>query len=259
MNQIVLPADFFEKNRPDEAFQSQATAFARSGFSVHTLDFEGLTSKSRFLPKLSPSATLFRGWMLSLDKYQTLLAAIESAGATPFTSSEQYRAAHHLPQWYPLLRELTPETVILVDLEQAETTLRNLSWDRFFIKDFVKSLKTSVGSIIDSPDKITELISEMKKFRGTVEGGLCIRKVEDIIPESEQRFFVWKQVGYASDATAQVPEEVKFAASVIPSQFFSVDLVRTKTGKNRIVEIGDGQVSDIVGWTPERLSEILST
>ena len=256
--QIVLPSDYFEKTKPDEAFQSQATAFAQAGFAVHTFDFENLTTSRRFVPKLAPEATLLRGWMLSLDNYQTFLAALQAAGGTPLISADQYRAAHHLPQWYPLLKDFTPETVIVTDLDQAETTLQALPWERFFIKDFVKSLKTSMGSMIDSPSKIAGLIAEMSKFRGTIEGGLCIRRVEDILPETEQRFFVWKQVPFALDSKVQIPEEVKFAARVIPSPFFSVDLVRTKAGQNRIIEIGDGQVSDIVGWTPERLAEVLA-
>jgi hypothetical protein len=40
------------------------------------------------------------------------------------------------------------------------------------------------------------------------------------------------------------------------SPFFSVDVALREDGVARIVEIGDGQVSDLVGWSPERFAEM---
>lgn len=40
------------------------------------------------------------------------------------------------------------------------------------------------------------------------------------------------------------------------SPFFSVDVALREDGAERIVEIGDGQVSDLVGWSPERFAEM---
>jgi hypothetical protein len=44
----------------------------------------------------------------------------------------------------------------------------------------------------------------------------------------------------------------------IPSPFFSVDIAERQDGIFRIVEIGDGQVSDLVQWTSKRFAEIWS-
>jgi hypothetical protein len=46
-----------------------------------------------------------------------------------------------------------------------------------------------------------------------------------------------------------VPDFVCQVASWIPSRFFSVDVIRRNDGVLRVVEIGDGQVSDLVGWS----------
>jgi len=43
---------------------------------------------------------------------------------------------------------------------------------------------------------------------------------------------------------------------LIASPFWSVDIAKRMDDEFRIVEIGDGQVSDLVGWTPERFAEI---
>ena len=52
------------------------------------------------------------------------------------------------------------------------------------------------------------------------------------------------------------PEIVQECAKRISSPFFSVDAVDRSDGVQRIVEIGDGQVSDLVGWTADRFVEL---
>ncbi|HJW95017.1 MAG TPA: hypothetical protein VJ901_15485 [Thermoanaerobaculia bacterium] len=73
---------------------------------------------------------------LDTNGYRDLLATIERAGATPLTSLEQYLLAHHLPNWYPLLRDLTPETVVFPEDAELVTELKSLTWPAFFLKDY---------------------------------------------------------------------------------------------------------------------------
>jgi hypothetical protein len=120
----------------------------------------------------------------------------------------------------------------------------------------VKSLKTAGGSLIDDPEKAKVVASEMEKFRGSIEGGFCVRRVESFVDGTEVRFFILKGRPYASDDTVQIPAIVGEVSRRIPSPFFSVDVVKRSDGQSRIVEVGDGQVSDIVGWSPERLVEV---
>jgi hypothetical protein len=42
------------------------------------------------------------------------------------------------------------------------------------------------------------------------------------------------------------------------NRFYSVDIVERNDGVLRIVEIGNGQVSDLVGWTPEQFVSIFN-
>lgn len=48
-----------------------------------------------------------------------------------------------------------------------------------------------------------------------------------------------------------MPQAVEAAAQRIASPFFSVDVAIDDAGRTRIIEIGDGQVSDLVGWSPD--------
>jgi hypothetical protein len=107
-------------------------------------------------------------------------------------------------------------------------------------------------------------MSEMHKFRGTIpqrgrfanEGGICVRRVEDFIPASEQRYFVIDGKVFGADPAATIPEIAIDCAGRIKSRFFSIDTIDRQDGVKRIVEIGDGQVSGLVGWSIDRFVEI---
>jgi hypothetical protein len=161
------------------------------------------------------------------------------------------------PNWYPLVAEFTAETKIFpvyADLAEELKTLSSLGWEKFFIKDYVKSLKTSVGSIVSRPEEISLVLTEMQKFRGTIEGGVCVRRFEELIPNSERRFFVINGVPHAMSGS--VPELVSECARRIKSPFFAIDVAPRVDGVLRVVEIGDGQVSDLVGWEVTRFAEL---
>ncbi len=253
---FLFPSDPLDPRRADEMFADQIDAIERLGFDTSVCSLEALgTGRSTIRPRPATGATVvYRGWMLSPDDYSALVELIESGGAKPLVGVEAYLAAHHLPRWYPLIDELTPETHVFSEDADMESELRRLGWDRFFIKDYVKSLKTSGGSMIDDPALIQTVLAEMREYRGEIEGGVCVRRVEDLDSESEVRYFVIRGEAHGPDPTAAVPEIVTSCAGRIPSPFFSVDVARRGDGELRIVEIGDGQVSDLVGWTANRFA-----
>ncbi len=246
---------------PDEMFQDEANALLQIGHTNFLIDGEKLSAVSPSIkaPLTEGSTIVYRGWMLTATEYENLVFSIRNARATPFTTLPQYLATHYLPNWYEKISDLTPETVVLPLASDWVAELSNLNWARFFIKDFVKSLKTSVGSIIERPEDIHIVAAEMEKYRGMIEGGLCVRRVEDFVPDTEQRYFVLNNKPYSSNPKAEIPSIVSECASRIDSKFFSVDVVSRTDGKLRIVEIGDGQVSDLVGWSLENFIKIWET
>ena len=196
--------------------------------------------------------------MTTVDEYNSLAQAISRADAFPLTDPREYLAAHHLPDWYPLLTEFTAETrVFPVDADLA-VELRALDWGAYFIKDYVKSLKSGRGSIVRDPADGPAVVAELRESRGRIEGGICVRRMEEFVPGSEQRYFVLRGVAHGSDG-APVPDVVCRCAERIRSPFFSVDVARRSDGETRVIEIGDGQVSDIVGWTAEAFAVIWTT
>jgi hypothetical protein len=237
-------------------FADQWSALTRAGFSA-SLCSDAVLAGTKPLRNVPPgSLVVYRGWMVKGQEYAALVSAIEQCGARALTGPKEYLSTHHLPNWYPLLSDLTPETRVLPADADVVAELRALGWGAYFLKDHVKSLKTGRGSVARDPAEAPAVIAEMREYRGEIEGGICVRRVEDYVPESEQRYFVLHGVGYAVPEGAPVPEPVRRCAERLASPFFSVDVARRQGGALRVVEVGDGQVSDLVGWSAAAFADM---
>lgn len=258
MLRFLFPSDYFNPKQLDEAYEKQVDCLRDVGFEISLISLETLASgKAAIFPMPEPqSKVVYRGWMLTPGEYLLLINSVKNAGSETFISQDEYLATHYLFNWYPLIHDLTPETHFFPVDENLELALSQLGWSRFFIKDYVKSLKTSVGAIINEPSAIRTVVAQMYKFRGSVEGGLCVRQVEDFVTETEKRYFALDGKLFAPSPDEKIPEIAEECAERIKSKFFSVDVVERTDGCKRIVEIGDGQVSDLVGWTTERFAEV---
>jgi hypothetical protein len=255
---FLFPSDYFQPKQLDAAYAPQLDCLKAIGYPASVICLENLgMGSAQIYPKPAPDETLiYRGWMLASSDYSSLLTAVNLAGAQMWISQAECLATHYLPNWYPLISDLTPETHCFDADDDLERELTALGWSSFFVKDYVKSLKTAGGSIIHQPSEISGLIAQMHKFRGTIEGGICVRRVEDFLSETERRYFVVNGYIFAATLDLEIPEIVKACASRINSKFFSVDAIECRDGCRRIVEIGDGQVSGLVGWTPARFADL---
>jgi ATP-grasp domain, R2K clade family 3 len=248
---FVFSQDSAEAARPEEMFADQWSALTQAGFSASLCSDAVLAGTKRLRNVPHGAVVVYRGWMVKADEYATLVNGIAQCGAKAFTTPQEYLAAHHLPNWYPLLSDLTPETRAFPADADIVAELRALGWGSYFLKDYVKSLKTARGSIVRDPAEAPAVVAELREYRGEIEGGICVRRVEEFTPESERRYFVLLGVGYAATEGVGVPEIVHECAKRLTSKFFSVDVARRADGQLRVVEVGDGQVSDMVGWSPE--------
>src|SRR6516162_5792314 len=204
-------------------FADQWSALTQAGFTA-SLCSDAVLAGTKPLRHVPPGVqVVYRGWMVKGEEYAALVRTIEQCGARTFTSPQEYLATHHLPNWYPLLADLTPETRVFPADADLVAELRALGWGAYFLKDYVKSLKTARGSIVRDPAEAPAVIAEMREYRGEIEGGICVRRVEDFIPGSERRYFVLLGVGYAAPKGAPVPGIVQTCAERVPSKFFSVD------------------------------------
>jgi ATP-grasp domain, R2K clade family 3 len=252
---FVYPAIPFMLGTVDETFEAEADAIREAGFAVSSISVEELEQDNFKIRPIIPadSTVVYRGWMLNANTYASLERGVQQRDAKMLTTAGTYLHCHHLPNWYSSLEGFTPETKFFPLDANLEHELEQLGWESYFLKDHVKSLKTGMGSIIREPAQATAWLEEMIRTRGTLEGGICVRRVEALRPETERRSFVIQGQAFAPDGP--VPDLVLEVAKRISSPFFSVDLITREDGMQRVIEIGDGQVSDLVGWEPQTFAQ----
>ncbi len=253
--QFLYPSDYFKATQIDEQYRDEARAFKEAGFSVATLAQDRDIDGKSINGLKQNEAVCYRGWMLTAQDYEALARAVKDHGAELATPLSQYLQAHYIPNWYPRVKEWTAETLFFPPDADLTAELSGVAWEGFFLKDYVKSLKTSVGSVVRKLDDIAAVVSEMKKFRGTIEGGFSVRRLEDYDDGSERRYFVYQGVPYSGD-NSEIPLAVCECVDRMESPFFSVDTAYRSDGVLRIIEIGDGQVSDTVGWSIQNFVNI---
>ena len=255
---FVYPADTFKPKQVDEFYADECAAAQNAGFATSLFNFEDFQA-GRFRP--SPAfqdgdSILYRGWMMDEAEYLHLHDSFVAHGGRPLTSPEPYLLCHHLPRWYPLLRQFTAETRFYSESDNICADLASAGWGDCFVKDYVKSLSTDGGSVAKDLASIPTVISKMRKYRGRVEGGVCTRRLEQYDPATERRFFVYQ--GKAMGDGETPPSLVVDAAAIISSPFFTVDVAKRTDGVLRIIELGDGQVSDRKHWNSKDFIQIFA-
>ena len=135
---FVFPSDVIEPKKADEAFSDQIDAFRAAGFPVSIVSIEYLQmGQRRIYPPIESGETVaYRGWMMNEQEYRCFCDAVSFAGATPLTDADTYLTCHHLPNWYPLISEFTPRTIIFPRDADLRSELDALNWDGYFIKDY---------------------------------------------------------------------------------------------------------------------------
>lgn len=254
---ILFPLNPLARSEPDEPYVDEWNALQDAGFDCSLFDFDEIEHQFRPTPPIQPGErVLYRGWMLNLGGYACLVERIRTKGGIPVATESHYAMGHHLPNWYPYCSELTPETIFVEFCDELEGMVAELGWRSFFVKDYVKSNTGDLGSIAHSPAEVRAIAEQIQLYRGEVEGGLAIRRVEHLRSDTESRHFVVN--GKAFSPEGAVPGVVSACARVVPAAFYSVDVVLNEEGQHRIVELGDGQVSDRKHWPVRKFVDVIA-
>lgn len=253
--QFLYPQCAFEKAQVDAVFSTEYTHMQQLGFACHLVDDEQLLIKNLVKNKLTHNdKVIYRGWMMSLEQYQTFekkLSPIEL-----LTDGADYAYCHHLPRWYDDLHDLTAKTICFSGIpteKQLENSINELNWSAYFIKDFVKSNYDKRGSVAKNLGEIKEIIALLGKYR-CIEGGICLREFEHYQHDTEERYFVYQ--GKIFSPNGCIPAFAHEVAERINVPFFSMDIIKNIEGQYRLVELGDGQVSDLKTWDVARFCEL---
>ncbi|MCW2938631.1 MAG: hypothetical protein JWN00_1616 [Actinomycetia bacterium] len=210
-------------------------------------------------------AAWYRGWMVTGVEYESLAKALESRGVTLITRPEDYRRAHELPGWLEVFDGLTPQSVWLPlsvgeipDPQSLAELVTPLPAGRAIIKDYVKSRKHEWDEACFVPDlRDTEALHRttrrMLELQGEfLSGGLVVRAFEPYRTEEARVWWIDGEpvfVGPHPDSprahAEPALEEVGSAVRRLGCRFITTDLAQREDGAWRVVEVGDGQVSDL--------------
>ncbi|WP_428950031.1 ATP-grasp domain-containing protein [Streptomyces sp. cg35] len=218
----------------------------------------------------------YRGWMLPSSRYAELEDALAERGTTLATDALQYRRAHELPGWYKTFAAVTPRSVWLpAQPGQALPAARlaelaaSLGSGPVVVKDYVKSRKHEWDEACFVPDAADteQLAAVVRNFVELQEeflaGGIVLRTFEEFTGDEVR---VWWIDGspalttahpdaYGDGASRLVPQLDHVAPLVraLGCRFVTTDLALRSDGVWRVVEVGDGQVSDLPATVAQRL------
>lgn len=230
---IIYPASILNNKKVDEMFEEEYLE-ARSLHSCFLLNNK--------LPDTTDKL-LYRGWMLSEAEYKEL----ENTRNVLIPFSE-YESNHYFNGWYELIKEYTIESIVCSNAEEACKKFKESGWEQCFVKDAVKSLTTKRGSIVSSVEELKEVLSELDRVRN-IERYIVLRKVVELENEKEIRYFSINGKVYSPNNNP-IPESVIKCGEILKDRkFCSIDSCVDTKGNHLIIEVGDGQVSDVKMWS----------
>jgi hypothetical protein len=262
---IVIPADVLRPRRPDDHFAAEAAAAREAGWTVALVDHDALAgggdADAAVARVPAGDGAVYRGWMLGAGQYASMAAALARRGVTLRTDPARYRRAHELPGWCAALAGWTPDTAwtsgagrTAFDRARAE-----LGAGPAVLRDWTKSMKHYWDEAVYVPDlgdaaAAWRVASRLRELRGDeFTGGFVLRRFEQFTGAEVRTWWVdgeCRLAGAHPDTPGELPPADLDLTGITPVvaglglPFVTVDLARRVDGAWRVIEVGDGQVSD---------------
>jgi hypothetical protein len=281
---LLFPCHPLRPRLPDPDYEPEVSAARQVGFECEFYNLELLRDGDAANacavvspPEPADPRVLHRGWMMSDVLYAQLHSELSGKGYAPIISPEQYAEAHYLPNAYPHIIGLTPDSTWIMgsNLDEAWALYQPFSDAPALVKDFVKSAKHRWNEACFIPahttrERFEEIIRAFLQARGNqFDKGIVLRRYHELVTlerdirgqpvHEEYRMFFWN--GELLVATPAVRgnglfDDMETWAAVarrFQSRFISMDVARQEDGTWIIIEVGDGGVSGLpFSIEPER-------
>ncbi len=262
---ILFPSSFFSVTKVDEDLQKEYDAVLATGlFEVALFGYDKWFNEDKLVIRNVPEeerSAVYRGWMMKPEQYGRFYNLLLERNIRLVTGPEQYRLMHIFPNVYEYVKEDTAKMELYPLHTQIDVEKLKRSFDRFMVKDHVKSVKgTEFPRYFDqniTQEEFDRWMEVFYKYRGgLLTGGICIKEFLDLkhygVQTNEYRVFyinheiatVCRNSGQGND-TAELPKELIAKYRNLDSPYYTVDFAELEDGTWRIVEAGDGEVSGL--------------
>jgi hypothetical protein len=261
---LLVPSDVLRPRRVDDHFAAEADAARAAGHEVTLVDHDALARQdARTAVVRVPTGVeaVYRGWMLRSEQYAAFADALAENGSRLRTSASQYRQAHELPDWYAALADFTPASRWTTGVDRAafDAARQQLGDGPAVLRDYSKSMKHYWHEAAYIPDLADgaaawQVAQRMRELRGEeLTGGYVLRRFETFTGAEVRTWWI-NGVCRLVTAHPDTPDQLPDADPDLPGlaeairrlglPFVTVDLAQRVDGRWRVIELGDGQVSD---------------
>ncbi|WP_225840353.1 ATP-grasp domain-containing protein [Streptomyces sp. NK08204] len=280
---LLTCCDPLRPRRPEPHFSAGAETAKALGGDVALIDHDALMrghaeEAVAGVPRgLGP--LWYRGWMLPGHRYAALADALAERGSPLATDALRYRRAHELPGWYEMFAAVTPRSVwlpaepgLMLPAARLAALAAPLGPGPVVVKDYVKSRKHEWQEACFVPDAAdTErLAAVVRRFTELQEdflaGGIVLRAFENFTGDEIRVWWIDGEPSLvtmhpdahadrAADAASLPDTELARVAPLVGAlgcRFVTTDLALRCDGVWRVVEVGDGQVSDLPAAADQR-------
>lgn len=281
---ILFPGDYFSLNSPNDNFTQELEAvIATDGLEAALFNYDDYIAGEPLIlnknPELLPELLIYRGWMMKPEQYERFYSDLVSLGFDPLTEPVCYERMHCFPNAAEMFDEQTPPFLVFPAIDghvSVDAELVNKTFDKFMIKDYVKSVKgTGFPSCIETPISQSDLDGLIAKFidlRGDLfTGGIVLKEFVNLkkyagFTNEWREFLFWrgKKLGLSRNSqqpmdTPEPPDSYLSTRNIVICPFYTIDFAELEDGSWTIIEAGDGQVSGLAAAdSPTRFYEELA-
>ena len=204
---------------------------------------------------------VMRGWMMKPSQYNQFYDKLLANNIELIISPSEYEQMHIFPNAYEFFRDDTAFMKIYPLHEQIEISDVKKYFNRFMVKDFVKSVKgTEFPKFFDvsiTQEEFDNWMDVFYKYRGNLlTGGICIKEFLSLKfygerPNEYRVFYANGEIVSISknsgqkNFTQEPPKELVEKYRNLPSTYYTVDFAELEDGTWKVIEAGDGSVSGL--------------
>jgi hypothetical protein len=276
---VVLSEDSFVDPNTINGRELHATVEAARMFGCRIFpippDFdvcETAENALAYLPAFDPMVSaIWAGFIPSVERYTAIFDAAAAKGVRLINSPSEYQTAMEFDKFYPLLRELTPDSVVISSMDELSIVQTRLEFP-VFVKGAIKSNKDQGWAACVARDgtELAVIARSLLARDGRSRGKIIVRRLVRFrtLATDRQSFpigreyrafvhrdevlaygFYWDEYRDTAALTREEEAAIKAlsieAARRVGTPFIAVDIGQLETGNWIVIEVSDGQFAGL--------------